>query len=139
NDGTAKLIDLGFAHRPGENAAFMRDGYLLGTVNYMAPELCANAPQADQRADLFSFGVTLFEMLTGQLPYSKGDARQTLKRHRCDPPADIRQFAGGLPSRLIILVERLLAHKQEERPRARAIVQQLIALEIGALGHRRAA
>src|SRR5206468_8672558 len=65
DDGTAKLIDLGFAHRPGENAALLRKGYLLGTANYLAPELCANDPFADETADLFSFGVTLYEMLTG--------------------------------------------------------------------------
>ena len=41
--GPAVLIDLGFAHRPGENAAFLREGYVLGTANYLAPELCDSA------------------------------------------------------------------------------------------------
>src|SRR5262249_30907067 len=69
DDGTAVLIDLGFAHRPGENAALFREGYVLGTVDYLAPELCGSEPDADQASDLFSLGVTLFEMLTGGLPY----------------------------------------------------------------------
>src|SRR5262249_32859117 len=108
-DGTAKLLDLGFSHRPGENTAFVQQGYLLGTANYLAPELCANDPLADESADLFSFGVTLYEMLAGRLPYPNGTMSQILKRHRCDPPADIRQFSGGFPSALVNLVERLLS------------------------------
>ena len=44
DDGTAVLIDLGFAHRPGENAAFLRAGYVLGTANYLAPEQCDPLP-----------------------------------------------------------------------------------------------
>jgi serine/threonine protein kinase len=67
--GTVKLIDLGFAHRPGENARFIQQGFMMGTANYLAPELCAFEAHADERSDLFSLGVTLFEMLTGQLPY----------------------------------------------------------------------
>ena len=42
--GPAVLIDLGFAHRPGENAAFLREGYVLGTADYLAPELCDPEP-----------------------------------------------------------------------------------------------
>ena len=50
DDGTAILIDLGFAHRPGENAAFLREGYVLGTADYLAPELCDPEPDDDQAA-----------------------------------------------------------------------------------------
>src|SRR5260370_21950784 len=71
-DGAAVLIDLGFAHRPGENAAFLREGYVLGTPDYLAPELCLSHPEADLSSDLFSLGVMLFEMLTGKLPYPPG-------------------------------------------------------------------
>ena len=87
--GNALLLDLGFAHRPGENAALIEKGYVLGTVNYLAPELCGDEPRDDTRADIFSLGVTLFEMLTGQLPYAIGPpARRALfarKRRCCSP------------------------------------------------------
>jgi serine/threonine protein kinase len=139
DNGTAKLIDLGFAHRPGENASLLEQGYLMGTVNYLAPELCAFNPLTNESSDLFSLGVTLFEMLTGRLPYPPGTAKQTLRRHRCDPPADIRRHAEGLPTALVSLVERLLAHRPAERPRTMAIVQQLVTLEIAALSRRRSA
>jgi serine/threonine protein kinase len=136
-DGTAVLIDLGFAHRPGENAAFLRAGYVLGTANYLAPELCGEQPAEDFASDLFSLGVTFFETLAGRLPYPPGTLRQTFRRHRCDPPADIRRSVPNLPPALASLVERLLAHRSEDRPRAAAVVQQLVQLEIANLGKRR--
>ena len=137
--GTAVLIDLGFAHRPGENAHLRRQGYILGTVNYLAPELCALEPDNDFRSDLFSLGVTLFEMLTGRLPYPVGPTEQTLRRHQSEPPLDIRSHAGPLPPGLASLVDRLLQRRPMDRPRAAAAVQQLIALEIAALRRRRSA
>src|SRR5207249_782453 len=95
--------------------------------------------RTDYKADLFSLGVTLFEMLTGQLPYPPGTLEQTLRRHRLDPPADIRRYAPLLPPNLVTLIERLLARQPAARPRAPAVVQQLVALEIAALSRRRAA
>jgi eukaryotic-like serine/threonine-protein kinase len=136
--GEAVLIDLGFAHRPGENAAFLREGYVLGTANYLAPELCGTHPSEDFASDLFSLGVLFFEALTGKLPYPSGSVPQTFRRHSCDPPADIRRSAGRLPPALVAIVERLLAHEPERRPRASTVVQQLIRLEIESLRGRRA-
>ena len=136
--GAAVLIDLGFAHRPGENAAFLREGYVLGTADYLAPELCDPEPSEDLSSDLFSLGVLLFEMLTGRLPYPRGSLRQTLRRHRCDPPADVRRLAAPLPNALAMLVDRLLANRPQDRPRAAAAVHQLIKLEITGLGRRSA-
>jgi serine/threonine protein kinase len=134
--GHAVLIDLGFAHRPGENAAMLEQGYVLGTANYLAPELCAAGPADGPACDLFSLGVMLFEMLAGQLPYPAGTVPETLRRHEADPPADVRRHAPGLPAGLASLVGRLLARRPADRPRAAAAVQQLVALEIGAIRRR---
>ena len=136
--GPAVLIDLGFAHRPGENASFLREGYVMGTADYLAPELCDPEPDEDWSSDWFSLGVLLFEMLAGRLPYPRGSVMQTLRRHRCDPPADLRHFTGPLPTALVRLVERLLANRPHERPRGAAVVQQLVGLEIAGLRRRSA-
>jgi serine/threonine protein kinase len=136
-EGNAMLLDLGFAHRPGENASFLEEGYVLGTVNYLAPELCGPSPRDDQASDLFSLGVTLFEMLTGQLPYPPGTIEQILRRHESDPPADIRSHDVRLPRGAAKLVNALLSHRPKDRPVASRVVQELIALEIAAI--RRAA
>jgi serine/threonine protein kinase len=139
DDGTAVLIDLGFAHRPGENAAFLREGYVMGTVDYLAPELCAFRPEADQASDWFSFGVMLFEMLTGRLPFPSGTIEERM-RYRCaEPPDHLGDYPGPWPVPLVSLVERLLQRQPADRPRAAAVVQQLVALEIAALRRRRAA
>jgi serine/threonine protein kinase len=139
--GRAVLVDLGFSHRPGENAVFAADGYVLGTANYLAPELCGDSPQDGTAADWFSFGVMMIEMLTGTLPgpmWSNQEARiSSLK-------PDVLRFEkselrfGPAPPRLTALLERLLAVQPAARPPAVLIVHELIALEIAALGRRRA-
>ena len=138
-DSRAVLIDLGFAHRPGENAAFLRSGYVLGTANYLAPELCRLQPTVDQSSDVFSLGATLFEMLTGSLPYPPGSLDQIFRRHSCDPPADIRLHLPLLAPPLERLIERMMAHKPADRPRANQVVRQLIGLEIAAMSVRHTA
>jgi serine/threonine protein kinase len=137
-DGTAILIDLGFAHRPGENAEFLRQGYVLGTANYLAPELCGSAPRDDLSSDIYSLGVMFFEMLAGTLPYPAGTVAQTLRRHLCDPPARLVDHAGLLPAALTEAVEKMLARQPAERPRALKLVQQLVGLEIATLRRRAA-
>ncbi|MCC6417941.1 MAG: serine/threonine protein kinase [Gemmataceae bacterium] len=138
-DGRAILLDLGFAHRPGENAALLEEGYVLGTINYLAPELCGTDPVDGTASDVFSLGVTLYEMLAGQLPYPAGSVEQTFRRHHADPPADIRRYVSGLPAGLVVFIERLLARRPADRPKAAAVVQHLIALEIAAIRRRRSA
>jgi len=139
-DGRAILLDLGFAHRLGENAQLLEQGYVLGTVNYLAPELCGPEPEDNFTSDVFSLGVTLFEMLAGQMPYPAGSIEQTFRRHESDPPADIRHHVPSpLPPGLPQLMAKLLARRQEDRPRAAAVVQHLIGLEIAAIGQKRTA
>jgi serine/threonine protein kinase len=131
--GTAVLIDLGFAHQRGENADLLRQGYVLGTANYLAPELCDPHPDEELASDVFSLGVTLFEMLTGRLPYPPGSLTQTFRRHRCDPPLDVRLCLPELPEELAALVQSLLERHPGRRPSAATVVEQLVDLEIAAL------
>src|SRR5258707_14753252 len=56
NVGKAILLDLGYAHRPGENVAFLEKGYILGTCNFLAPELCGDTPKDDLRAAIYRLG-----------------------------------------------------------------------------------
>jgi serine/threonine protein kinase len=137
--GTAVLVDLGFAHRPGENGVFADDGYVLGTANYLAPELCGDDPHDGPAADWFSFGVMLFEMLTGELPYPHGPVAEMLQQRRQSDSADaLAGMRFGWPPRLTGLLEGLLARQPAARPADALIVHELIALEIAALGRRRA-
>src|SRR5262249_42869883 len=125
-NGKAVLLDLGFAHRIGENRALLEEGYILGTVNYLAPELCGPAPIDDPKADVFSLGVTLFEMLAGRLPYPAGDTLQTLQRHEREMPIDIRGLRTDLPPGLAEILHGALARRPEERPSAPALAKRLL-------------
>jgi eukaryotic-like serine/threonine-protein kinase len=137
--GKAILLDLGFAHRPGENASFLDKGYVLGTANYLAPELCGAEPHDDARADIYSLGVTLFEMLTGQLPFPAGTPLETMHAHRTLDPLLLTDFQPEAPAALTELVERMLARDPKERPRSDRLVHELVGYEIQSLGRRRAA
>jgi serine/threonine protein kinase len=134
--GKAVLVDLGFAHRPGENASLLEAGYILGTIDYLAPELCGTEPHDDPRSDIFSLGATLYEMLTGQLPYPSGPALETLRRRPVEARRPVPQ--GGLPAGLPELLDRLLASDPADRPQAARLVGELVAFEITSLGRRRA-
>ncbi len=138
-DERVTLLDLGFAHRAGENTALLRQGCVLGTVDYLAPELCGAEPADDVAADVFSLGVTLFEMLSGQLPYPPGSVLQTMRRHAADLPDDLRAHGVSLPSGLAEFVQCLLARHPTGRPRMDQVVRKLIAFEHGARRLRRAA
>jgi serine/threonine protein kinase len=136
---TATLIDLGFAHRPGENARLGLRGYVLGTVSYLPPELCISEEVSDVRSDVFSLGVTLFELLSGQLPYATGSMEQTLRRRVFDEPLEIRSLNPDTPAAFAKLVQRMLRRESHERPRAAAVAHQLLGLEIATLGRRQTA
>jgi serine/threonine protein kinase len=136
-DGNAVLIDLGFAHRPGENAAFLSQGYVLGTINYLAPELCFPIPDGDFASDVFSLGLTFYELLVGRLPYATESVADMFRLRREHRSGDFALRIG--PPALARIIERLLAPQPAQRPRAAALVPQLVALEINTLKQRRSA
>lgn len=139
-DGQAKLIDLGFAHRVGENSDLRERGYVVGTVNYMAPEVLSLVAQADIRSDLYSLGVSLYEMLTGDLPYPRGDVRETIQRSRLELPRDPRLLLPTLPDGICGLLDQLLSKNPIRRPPTPAdLVARLVALETEELARRRSA
>jgi serine/threonine protein kinase len=135
-DGQAILVDLGFAHRIGENAAFLRAGYVLGTADYLAPEMCRQESEGSESSDVFSLGVMLFEMLTGRLPYPSGSVDQVFRRHSYDPPDDIRRHVPELPVSMAKLLERMLARQPSLRPKASEVTGKLLKLEINGFGKR---
>ncbi|MFL5329583.1 MAG: serine/threonine-protein kinase [Gemmataceae bacterium] len=138
--GTATLIDLGFTHRPGENQALARDGYLFATADYLAPELCDLKQDHSYASDWFSFGLTLFEMLTGTRPFASVSPIETLIQHRdIDVTPVVRKAARNWQPRLAWLVENLLKRKPTDRPNGAMVLHELTALEIAALSVRRAA
>lgn len=105
-----------------------REGAILGTVGYMAPEQC-RGQQATDRADVYALGVILFELLSGDPPFKADSAVELLIQHvQHDPPA-LGEFAAqrgvSVPRWLSSLVSSMLAKKPEQRPRMAEIVATL--------------
>ena len=110
NSGITTLFDFGLSvpNKP----AFLRPGNRTGTPNYMAPEVIRRR-QSDHRLDIFSFGVTAYEIYSGQLPWPGGDARAALVH---DTPApDIREIANGIPDRLADVIMDCLRSDPNDR------------------------
>ncbi len=109
--GRAVVTDFGVAHL--EASDMTRTGEILGTPHFMSPEQVTGQP-LDGRSDLFSLGVVLFQILSGDRPF-KGDTVSTICYHivHSSPQPDIDQL--GLHPRLAALLARLLAKRREER------------------------
>ena len=136
-DGTVKVLDFGLAKRwsgaetrelpidPLSGSGLTGDGAILGTVGYMSPEQAAGKA-AVFASDQFSFGVMLFELLTGQRPFARDTSVETLSAIIRDDPPSIATLNPGVPDSLQRLVERCLAKQPEQRyADTRQIAQEL--------------
>jgi eukaryotic-like serine/threonine-protein kinase len=111
-DGRVVVMDFGIARGLGESKE--RRGVVLGTPAYMAPEQARDASDLDGRADQYSFGAMLYEMLTGDVPFP-GTPLQSLVRRMTEPPLDPRKLREDLPEALANLVLRCLARDRNDR------------------------
>ena len=115
--GELRLIDFGIASRlPRENEDAKSPGLLEGTLRYISPEQTGRMNRSiDHRSDLYSLGVTFYEMLTGEAPFRAGDAIELVHCHLAKeavPPIELRP---DLPPALSDIVLKLLAKTPERR------------------------
>jgi serine/threonine protein kinase len=123
SDGVAivKILDMGLVRSILEGddgfsrTELTRDGTVVGTPDYMAPEQAKNSSKVDARADLYSLGATLFYLLRGQSPFPEGSPIDKLLRHQLDPPPDLRKLRPDLPVGFVNVINKLLKKKPEER------------------------
>ncbi len=123
---TAKLSDFGLAR--SMVSRLTTEGTIAGTVFYLAPEL-AVGQEFDGRADLYALGVMLYELTTGELPFSAGDPVAVISQHLHAPPVPPRARPRGasLPAALDALILRLLNKSPQDRPGSAAAVGQVLA------------
>jgi serine/threonine-protein kinase len=131
-EGHVTLIDLGFV-QPIFSAQSL-DEPLMGTPDYLAPELLSTRPSADGRSDLFSLGVVLFEMLAGCLPWQARTPEELIDERQLLAAPNVREFAPQTPTEIAFLLRMLLSKEPVRRPHsARDLVRQLVRYELRAM------
>ncbi len=125
--GAAKVTDFGIARTLDVEEALTQTGTVLGTGQYLSPEQ-ANGERGDERSDQYSLGVVIFELLTGEVPYTGGSLMAIAMRHVNDPVPSVRERRPEVPARLDSVVACAMAKSPEDRfPSMPAMVASLEA------------
>ncbi len=115
--GQARLMGFGIASRlPRERQAPEPPEFIAGTLAYMAPEQTGRMNRSiDSRSDLYALGVTLYEMVTGTLPFTASDPMELVHSHIARQPVPPGERLSGLPGPVSAIVMKLLAKTAEDR------------------------
>jgi hypothetical protein len=111
--GSAKLVDFGIAHIASKTLT--RPGQIMGSVNYMSPEQINGRLPVDQRTDIFSTGVVLYQLFTYVLPFEAESTAATMFKIMHDPPPPLDKFLKVYPKELESIILRALAKDREDR------------------------
>jgi len=112
-DGNARIMDFGIA-RSTKSEGMTQPGMIIGTPEYMSPEQ-AEAYKIDHRSDIYSFGVILYEMLTGQLPFKGDTALSIILKHKSEAPKDPRELNPDISEDMNRLIINCMEKNQEVR------------------------
>jgi serine/threonine protein kinase len=126
----AKVLDLGLALMQGEEPVDCKavggQSYVVGTMDYIAPEQTENASRVDARSDVYALGCTLYYALTGRPPFPGGSTRDKVRCHRSMPPPPLTHLNAAVPSAFAAVVDKMMAKQPEQRfPSAAAVRQAL--------------
>jgi serine/threonine protein kinase len=112
-NGRAILMDFGIA-RMVDASQHTATGTVLGTAMYMSPEQIQGL-QIDARADIYSIGITLFEMLSGKPPFETDSAMTLMMMHLNDPVPDLQELHPDTPPDLVAITNKALAKNRDKR------------------------
>ncbi len=130
-NGAPRLTDFGIAHMTQSETRLTQEGVLMGTAAYLSPE-AFQGRVLDGRSDIWSFGVMLYEMLAGQLPFAGAQIAATLTAIIHQPVPDILKIRPDLPIALVALIERMLIKDPVQRiGRIRQVAAELEVIRDG--------
>jgi hypothetical protein len=116
--GQVKILDMGLARMESmldTKGSITRDGVMMGTPDYVAPEQARDAGSADIRADLYSLGATFYFMLVGRPPFPDGSMIEKLMKHQQQEPEPIGSFRNDVPDAVAGIVCKLMAKDPSNR------------------------
>ncbi|QDV67064.1 Serine/threonine-protein kinase Pkn1 [Rosistilla carotiformis] len=123
--GRPKILDFGLAAMTGPVDTLSRRGAVVGTPGYLSPEQAADEP-VDDRSDLYSLGIVLYEMCGGMLPFRYSNVGMMLIAITAHSPRPLSEFAEHVPPGLSDLIDRLLSKEPKDRPAsADALLEEL--------------
>src|SRR5437762_1370817 len=115
----AKVLDFGIAKIQQDvdqtDPGLTAPNLIIGTPQYMSPEQCSQASRIDARSDIYSFGVILFEMLAGHVPFTGDSPTAIMMKHMQAPPPSVLDERKDLPPGVGRVVARALAKRPEDR------------------------
>jgi serine/threonine protein kinase len=129
-ENNAKLLDFGLALIPGELEMLEvvgGKGYVIGTMDYIAPEQIVDSSLANEQSDLYGLGCSMYFALTGQPPFPNGTKHEKMLRHLNEEPKPLRELAPETPPEFAALVAKLMAKKPEERLASAHAVEEALA------------
>jgi tetratricopeptide (TPR) repeat protein len=130
SEGSAKIMDFGIA-RSMAGAGMTAEGSMIGTPEYMSPEQ-VEGQGTDGRSDLYSLGVILYEMVTGQVPFEGDTPLSVAFKHRNENPQDPRKINPQIPDGLGRLILRCLEKERSKRYQtADEVLEDLAVIEAG--------
>src|SRR5207244_10588812 len=123
--GIAKAVSA--ARSPGQTGTLTRVGVSIGTPAYMSPEQALAERDVDHRADIYSFGVTAYELLTGALPFGDRPSQAMIRAHISEAPPNVRSKRADVPEPLARVVMQCMEKDPAKRPASAS--ELLLALE----------
>ena len=112
NDDTIKVADFGIANLQSEVPDVENEA--IGSVHYISPEQAKGLP-VDERSDIYSLGIVMYEMLSGQLPFDGDDDRAIALKHLSAVPTPLRDIVPSIPEELAAVVMKAMAPSLEDR------------------------